>query len=553
MHDTSPAQRLLTKVTQTSPGVVNLARLASVAALVEPPLLRRLRVQLAPQLHAGIEADLWFSRLSYVASASVLTLRTDVAALLRAQLAAPAFRRAARQARAIVVDAHRGHSDMLQLEDLIIWESILGHATAVDRAFDRVLATIDANPSAAAAVLRWFGQAQRRLPPVTMQSPPARQLLAAVSLHLNRVVPSHILAGSRLPDDLRNPPPALPTVLIGVELLKDGLNFDRADADNVAAIELPATHPLVVEASWRTNTDEPRTAVLVADRGQVAALEDLQGDVTIRTLAGGRYRIRSVEETPAAEDALESAKFLLATVPISSYDQSVARPYTDVDADREAHLISQDLTPLGAELLAHPRAGARRDNHWVQEYLSAWASRREPASSMLVWVGHGESDGESAWLATHGSERGRPLSGVSPDMLATAIRQEWQVRRLTPGAWAIVAVEANGAERFVELVASQLSNHVNAPARLALIGAGGRGVAYLGTFRKALTAALVGYTMNDRQITVRDLVSRIEDRLIALYGEQQVVIIMRLGDATPILLPRDFAHDLTDPSRFPAS
>jgi WD40 repeat protein len=238
---------------------------------------------------------------------------------------------------------------------------------------------------------------------------------------------------------------------------------------------------------------------------------------------------------------------LLATVPISSYDQSVALPFADVDADGEASQIKETLSPLGTRLLTDLPPAVRRDANWVQQYLSGWAGRREPASSMLVWVGHGESDGESAWLALHASERNRPSSGRSPDSLAVAVREEWQLRRSTPGAWAIVVVEACGAERFVELVDSQISHMTNAPARLALIGAGGLGTAFLGTFRKALAAAVGSYTSNDHHISVRDLVSAIEDRLHASNGEQQVVITRKLGDATPILRTREFADDITAP------
>ena len=118
--DREPGIELLAEVLASPLEVVNLARLASVASIVEPALLRRLRRRLLPALDAGVEADLWFSSLTHVASATAWTMRTEVAALFRAQLAKPWYEQQRTAARAIVVEAHAGHSDMLRLEDTII-------------------------------------------------------------------------------------------------------------------------------------------------------------------------------------------------------------------------------------------------------------------------------------------------------------------------------------------------------------------------------------------------------------------------------------------------
>ena len=275
--DREPGIELLAEVLASPLEVVNLARLASVASIVEPALLRRLRRRLLPALDAGVEADLWFSSLTHVASATAWTMRTEVAALFRAQLAKPWYEQQRTAARAIVVEAHAGHSDMLRLEDTIIWESICGHDEGVERAFSRALATLDTSPEIAGDVVRWFGQAQRRLPPETLASAPAQRLSAVAALHADRIVPDTIVNGSSFPDGLGAAAPStLPTTDIAVELVDQGLRFDAPGVGDGAILAVPATRPLLVEASWRTADGEPRTMVARADPGSTAALTDLR-------------------------------------------------------------------------------------------------------------------------------------------------------------------------------------------------------------------------------------------------------------------------------------
>src|SRR5215472_17414193 len=89
--DDEIAAGVIARLARRRPDVVALARVASVAAVVEPALLRRLRLEvsgLGPgggRLDAGTEADLWFSRLAHVATARQLTLGPAVAEILRRQ------------------------------------------------------------------------------------------------------------------------------------------------------------------------------------------------------------------------------------------------------------------------------------------------------------------------------------------------------------------------------------------------------------------------------------------------------------------------------------
>ena len=279
--------------------IIALARVASVAAVVEPALLRRLRLETpgltAPgrSLHAGVEADLWFSRLAHVATAEQLTLRPAVAEELRRQLSAPQHQRMARAARHIVADAHAGHPDMIRLEERVIWSVITGDEDDAGRALDRALAAIRLGPDRAADVVRWVMQARRRLPAEALRQPAGRRLLAAVAMHTDRVVPADLLRASRFPDAIGNvAPTGLPVTTVGVELMAGGIRFVPGDQPNAASLPLPDTRPLVVEAQWGDEGGGDHSAVIIAQPGSVAALDGLSGPVVLRTIAGRRFRVR---------------------------------------------------------------------------------------------------------------------------------------------------------------------------------------------------------------------------------------------------------------------
>jgi len=279
-----------------------LARAASVATVVEPPLLRRLRQRVpglrsatGQPLSAGVEADLWFSRLAHVATSAQLTLRPAVLADLRAELSSPAHQAVASAARAVVLDAHRLHSDMVQLEERVIWASIVGDVDDVGAALERALTTMRLSDRAD-EVVSWFLQARRRLPPAALAHPAGRRLLAAVALHVDRVVPPDLLTADRFPDAVGEVAPAgLPLASVYVLALPGGIRFERPEERLAARMEVPDTRPLLVEATWSGPDGDERRAVLRAEPGSTAALEGLDGAVVLRTLAGRRYEVRSIE------------------------------------------------------------------------------------------------------------------------------------------------------------------------------------------------------------------------------------------------------------------
>ena len=146
-----------------------------------------------------------------------------------------------------------------------------------------------------------------------MASDPAQRLSAVAALHADRIVPDTIVNGSSFPDGSGAAPSTLPTTDIAVELVDQGLRFDAPGAGDSAILAVPATRPLLVEASWRTADGEPRTMVARADPGATAVLTDLDSEVVLRTLSGTRFRLRSIETQLSVDQALTMLQSLALT------------------------------------------------------------------------------------------------------------------------------------------------------------------------------------------------------------------------------------------------
>ena len=222
--------------------------------------------------------------------------------------------------------------------------------------------------------------------------------------------------------------------------------------------------------------------------------------------------------------------FTIYPIPIAAYNTAVRRPFESIPAEDDAKAIADLLTPYGG--VVHPWTDGRPDAAWVQQELGAWADRDGPRSSVLVWVGHGESDTEDAWLASYNSTQRKKGTGHHAQELAKHLADEWADRSDDHGAWTLVVIEACGAERFVQLLATEVLSTTNPAGRFALLGGGGTGSGFLKAVPKALDEALKSFAPNDEVIRVDDLVGRLENRLA--FG---LSIRVGLGQARPLTPP----------------
>ncbi|MFG3719447.1 AAA family ATPase [Streptomyces massasporeus] len=231
-------------------------------------------------------------------------------------------------------------------------------------------------------------------------------------------------------------------------------------------------------------------------------------------------------------------------MPIGTYDS-----FPSLDADSEAERIAELIGKVGGREDT-PWEPGRRDLSAVNSRLSAWAEPVVPRSSLLYWAGHGEARPDGAWLATADSPDPMTHGAFNPESFAEYVTSEWRSRSLDERAWALVVIEACGAQRFVELLHSRLLA-TGGIDRIAVIGVAGYGAGFLGRFQHVLSDALASYSDNDETIQLRDLVGRIEDRLGNLGWVQDRGLfrappLVRHRLMGPITAPLDVYAELKD-------
>ncbi|MFE2780298.1 ATP-binding protein [Streptomyces massasporeus] len=223
-------------------------------------------------------------------------------------------------------------------------------------------------------------------------------------------------------------------------------------------------------------------------------------------------------------------------IPIGEYEE-----HQSLDADGEASQVVRLLNGLGGrDIPWNLPEGTPRDIANVHRRLRSWCEFHEPRSSMLFWVGHGESTAEGAWLAAHDSPGTIRIQGIRPENLADAVEAEWATRRSDPGAWAIIFIEACGAARFARLLRAKLDSSIaeEPVCGFAAIGVGADdGPANLGQFRRVLEDVLSeeskAYSDNDAEIKPMDLLRQLQERL-RFGGEVADVRMHKLHQARGI-------------------
>jgi hypothetical protein len=115
------AASLVSALARSSSGAVELARCASLAARIEPELLRALRLNVLHGTEASVEADLWFSQLVRSRSASSIALQPEVALFLQRSLAEPSYAKLAARARSVIVSRHQQAPELLRKEEDLIF------------------------------------------------------------------------------------------------------------------------------------------------------------------------------------------------------------------------------------------------------------------------------------------------------------------------------------------------------------------------------------------------------------------------------------------------
>src|SRR5258706_2737450 len=284
------AVKRLTRCRDQKLQALQLARLSCLAVRVDPPLLRRLRQELLPDVDVGVEADLWFSPLVESRGVRGFVLDRHVVDVLREDLAAD--RRLLARVIDVTREVQRNAPPSIRLETSLNAMALLNEgdvASAIDQALRPALRALRQGGDGARAVAQWAIRALPRIHPRVKHSEGAVSLFLGASALLGL----RFQATPEVPVSLENLAWVLPesvlkeTTSIGVELLHRGVRFVEPAAP-ANTIELPATNPRLVGLSWLRN-GKPVESLVEAEVGRTIDLEEDVSAVTIRTIAGDEY------------------------------------------------------------------------------------------------------------------------------------------------------------------------------------------------------------------------------------------------------------------------
>jgi WD40 repeat protein len=470
------ASALVEQVERQQPAVVHLAELASLAAQIDAPLLRRLRQSLLPGEGPGLEADLWFSALLESQDDEAGALHEAVALHLRERLrkrlqatGAPAFNRVARLVRA----AHAHLPAAVRLEERLTALSFRGDSqdgARMEAALAPALrALAGPDETHALEVSRWAMQAAGRLPASVRALPSMQALLLAAALRLEQPALAGAAGSSRLPVEALSwlvPAAAAsaPTTL-GVALRADGILFGRAE-ESPLSLELPRTTPLLVSVRWRASDGEHHRLVPVAP-GVLVAIEDEPDAVEIVTLAGDTYALTRVTTAAAAQSAVPDSVAAESPAPEARF-QGVPGAFLD------GCVLVEDLGATMGLAIAFPVADG------------LWASPREPFGTIpFVGVVDGatadqlelvnrddEGTAVSLWRPLSTRRPGEPL----PLLAAAAAPQDadWWTVTFVDGRPQVIPIRPREGVRG-ETFEIDAAAPVRFPGAPVLCGGGGQG------------------------------------------------------------------------------
>jgi hypothetical protein len=279
------AGELVGAVADEHPLVVELGECVSMAARVEPRLLRRARLELVPQADAGTEADLWFSPLVDSRTVFGVTLEPEIAEILRERLAGNPDR--AQASYDLIRDVHGDVPPTARLFEDLTWLSVRagdGAVTDYERELERAVAVILGDPSRATALSRWVVSALPALPAAVRATRSAWRLWLASTSRLETATgpggdPPLELLRDLLPE---LSPPDDPQVPVGVVLTTGGIELSAPPAVDAALVSVPRSNPLLLDFSL--------------DESGPAVHEGLRPDST------RRVRLGAVRPTAGADD-----------------------------------------------------------------------------------------------------------------------------------------------------------------------------------------------------------------------------------------------------------
>ena len=285
-QDLQNASEILAAYSTSSP-LVRLAELLAPAALIEPELLRHMRLACIPEADVMVEQALWFSELVRSRGDHGLALGTAVRLILRRRLQRrlATQRNLVERARSVMETLHREQTPLLALEESLAWSEVFGDTAALRAAADTLIDSLLAGRD---GMEHWLTRAWDSLPAPLRHTPAGQSLAQVAAVHGADV---EILAPQEL--DVARVLHLLPLVPVFLRRDDARLHLGVPAADATHGIRVPDTRPVVLDVFWQqAGSDHMEKAIL---RGRESQVIDVgSGTVSVRTLAGSRYQIEPV-------------------------------------------------------------------------------------------------------------------------------------------------------------------------------------------------------------------------------------------------------------------
>ncbi len=312
------ARLIVDAFAKESPEAYKLALAASLAARVEPELVRAYRLNLFPGVEPGAEADLWFSPLVQSQTPLALEFESETLELLRGDLAAD--QELLQRAWQVLEAFHVSAPFALRLQEELTWLGLSrgSNSGLIEERLHAVLNEVRAGRRAGLA--RWASRALPSLPEKARETEAARRLSVVVGMQTGIGPVLTAMPSQGVSEDWLSEVTAtkISRVNVGVRLLKNDtaelrnsvnsapavaeeasnagalpmlLEFSYPPGPSTEQIEVPDTYRLLIEVSWVTGERRlVRQLSLLPDETQ--RVEVGYGEINIRTALGDIITIR---------------------------------------------------------------------------------------------------------------------------------------------------------------------------------------------------------------------------------------------------------------------
>jgi type VI secretion system protein ImpC len=265
-----------------------LACVASLAARIEPQLLRLLRLQLTPGAPVSAEAELWFSDLVAERAATGIVLiqphRETLQRLLRVD------RERLDRAYALIESLHRDSAPALRIEEELTYRSLIGDVDRARVLLRSLVATLIAPQRP--GVSRWLTRALVRMPRGLMTLEEAQMLALGTALRTGETTP--------LPEDSATGgggwhwlKPSSSEVEVSINWRRGAIEFGPRTMRGAHQLRVPDSNPVLIELISGSGTTRPQRVRL---NPTTRTLVEIDGDVIeISVVGGGSWRLREAE------------------------------------------------------------------------------------------------------------------------------------------------------------------------------------------------------------------------------------------------------------------